>query len=1051
MFYKALLALMAGAVVVPAVAVDIDSYTFGGLRARSIGPAVMSGRIASIDAVAGETTTIYVGAASGGVWKSSDGGVTFKPIFDDYTQSIGAVRVAPSDPSVIWVGTGESWVRNSVSVGEGVFKSTDGGETWKNMGLAESERIGAVRISPYDPDLVFVCATGALWNASEERGVYRSADGGESWEQVLSVDNDTGCADLDMDPTNSNVLFAAMWEFRRGPDYFESGGPGSALFRSVDGGDSWTKLGEGLPEGDLGRIAVAIAPSRPGRVYANVESDETALYRSENLGGRWERLNDSMNITMRPFYFSELLVDPKDPDRVYKPGFTLGVSRDGGKSFGGGVGSFQFSVHPDHHALWINPDNPEHLILGTDGGVYVSRDGAARWRFVGSLPVSQFYHVSADESLPYNVYGGLQDNGSWQGPSRAAGGVQAKQWDSVGFGDGFWVFADPKNPGYVFAEYQGGEIMHVNVELGEVRRIQPVAEDGQEALRFNWNAAMHLSPNTIGRLYVGSQHVHYTDDQGATWTTLSPDLTTDDDDRQRQMSSGGLTVDNSTAENNATLYSISESPLDGNVIWAGSDDGMLHVTSDGGDSWRNVFGNLRGVPKGTWVSRIEASPHDSQSAFATFDGHRTGDMSTYVYRTGDLGRTWTSIASDDIEGYAWVIKQDPVNPQVLYLGTEFGLWITLDGGDHWARFRENLPRVAVHDIVIHSSGDLVIGTHGRGVYIIDDLTPLRNVTAEVLEEKVALLDSRPSPILTGGALQNFGGQENFVGENPPAAAIITYYQNKRHLFGDLKVNVYDAHGELISTLPGGKRRGMNRVEWPMRLKPPKLPPSTSLVPAFQGPAMPEGTYRIELIKGKDTLEGEVTLVADPRSPHGADDRAAQREFALDLYRKLEDLTYLSESLSDVAGDARDRAAAIDGSGARRLSGFADDVDEFLKSLAASSEAGPLSGEEQLREKMGNLYGNVILYEGRPTATQIARKRRLDAELAAAIERGDKLIDEALPALNRLLEKSGQAVLERESRDAWKGAPSSGSASGATVKSLSRHWLPAAAVWMPRTL
>lgn len=1032
-------------VAVSAQGADIDSYTFGGLKARAIGPAVMSGRIASIDAVAGaEATTIYVGAASGGLWKSRDGGVTFQPIFDDYTQSIGVVRVAPGDPEVVWVGTGESWVRNSVSVGEGVFRSDDGGETWQSVGLENTERIGAIRISPYDASHVFVCATGALWNASPERGVYRSRDAGKTWELVLHVNDDTGCADLDMDPANPNLLFAAMWQFRRGPDYFESGGPGSGLYRSVDGGDSWEPVEKGLPNSDLGRIAVAFAPSRPGRVYANVEAETTALYRSDNLGSSWDRVNDSFNVTFRPFYFSELVIDPSDADRVYKPGYTLGVSRDAGKTFGGGVGGFDASIHPDHHALWVDPDDPNHLLLGTDGGVYVSHDRAAHWRFVGALPVSQFYHVSVDDAEPYNVYGGLQDNGSWRGPSRSAGGVQNKDWQSIGFGDGFWVFADPKSEDHVYAEYQGGEILHVNTKVNEGRRIQPVAAAGAEALRFNWNTPMHLSPNTPGRLYVGSQHVHYTDDQGESWQTISPDLTTDDPDRQRQLTTGGLTVDNSTAENNATLYSISESPLDGQIIWAGSDDGRLHVTADGGGRWRDVFGNLPDAPKGTWVSRVHASPHRARTAFVTLDGHRTGDMATYVYRTNDLGATWTSLATEAIEGYAWVIRQDPVNPELLYLGTEFGLYLTLDGGARWARFRENLPRVAVHDLVVHPQGDLVIGTHGRGVYIIDDLTPLRNFDQELLEQDVALLPSRPSPIRTGGALQSFAGQENFVGENPPAAAVITFYQRKRHLFGDLLINVYDASGEQIASLPAPKRRGMNRVLWPMRLKPPKLPPSTSLVPAFVGPALPEGDYRIELVKGDTRLEGEVTLVADPRSPHDREARVAQQAFSMALYEDLASLTYLSESLADLTDQVRARAGELTGGDARRLQGYAEDLEAFRDGLAVSDEAGILSGQERLREKLGQLYGNVVTYEGRPTATQVERKQRLEADLADAVERGDELMAKLLQRINAVLEKREMTPVERLDRAKWESTQEGGATAGVAMKWLTRVLLPSAA-------
>ena len=1010
--------------------IEIDSYTFGGLSARAIGPAVMSGRIAAIDAVAGDPRTVYVGAASGGVWKSDDSGITFKPVFDDHPQSIGAIRIDPTDPETVWVGTGESWVRNSVSIGDGVYRSTDGGESWTHLGLADSEHIAAIRISHLDGNVAFVCALGHLWDDNEERGVYRTTDGGQSWQQVLYVDAGTGCADLDLDPTNPNIVYASTWSFRRAPDFFRSGGSGSGLWRSLDGGETWTRLEQGMPEGELGRIAVAIAPSRPTTVYAVVESEDTALYRSDDMGRSWTRKNASNNVQMRPFYFAELLVDPEDHERVYKPGFTLTVSTDGGESFSSMFGAgFNISIHPDHHALWIDPRNPHFLLLGTDGGVYASEDRAAHWRAIGTLPVSQFYHVSHDDRWPYNVYGGLQDNGSWMGPSRAPGGIQAKDWQNVGFGDGFWTFADPVDPDYIYSEYQGGQLMRVHRELGEVRRIAPVATGEEEALRFNWNTPLHLSPNHPGRIYYGSQYLHVSDDHGESWRTISPDLTTDDPDRQRQLESGGLSVDNSTAENNATLYTISESPVDAGVIWVGSDDGLVHVTRDGGEHWDNVTRGLPEVPPGTWVSRLDASPHDAGTAFITLDGHRTGDMTPYVLRTDDYGRTWRSLVTDVIEGYAWVVRQDPVNADLLYLGTEQGLFITLDGGRNWARFKENLPPVAVHDIVVHpQEHDVVLATHGRGIYIIDDVTPLRALTAATLTENVVLLPSRPAVMVSGGQLQSFGAHDQFVGANPPEAASIAYYLRKRHLFGDLLVKVYDDDGNLITVLPGGKRRGINRVDWPMRLKPPKFPPSTSLVPGFLGPRVPEGSYRIELVKGKETLTGEVTLTGDPRSPHSREDRLAQQRLGLELYGMLNDLTYLVESLLDVRTRLLDAAEQAGGRDRRAIERQAESIKALTDTLAATSEAGMLSGEEQLREHLGNLYGAVTGYDGRPTTTQLDRRDQLKVELARAVARGDEIIAE-LPAINERLERLGVKPIERIDRDTWNEDNGIGTAGG----------------------
>lgn len=1024
-----------------------DSDLFGGMKARAIGPATMSGRIASIDATAADPGLIVIGTASGGVWRSIDRGISFKPIFDEHVQSIGAVRIDPSDPKVIWVGTGESRVRNSVGVGDGVYVSRDGGDSFKRVGLERTERVAELLVSPHDGNIVYVCATGGAWSANPERGVYRSRDGGASWEQVLKVDADTGCSDLAMDPANPNVLYAGMWSYRRYPDFFTSGGPGSALYRSFDGGDSWVELKQGLPAGEKGRIAVAVAPSKPQTVYALVEAEKTALYRSDDMGRSFTEVNSSANVQLRPFYFGEIKVDPVDPQRIYRAGFTTTVSEDGGKTFS--ALNFGSAVHPDHHALWIDPRNPHFVLLGTDGGVYASFDRAAHWRFVASLPVSQFYHVSADLQIPYNVYGGLQDNGSWVGPSRGAAGIRNRDWHSVGFGDGFWVFADPSDPQTVYSEYQGGQLMRVDRRLNEIKRIAPVADEGAEKLRFNWNTPLHLSPTVDGVLYYGSQYLHRSTDRGESWTRISPDLTTDDPKRQRQAQSGGLSRDNSTAENNATIYTIAESPLDPQLIWVGSDDGLVHLTRDGGGSWSNLTAGFEGLPKGTWVSRVEASPHAAGTALVSFDGHRTGDFATYLYRTDDFGSSWRRVDTSQVEGYAWVIKQDPVDPELLFLGTEFGLWISIDGGAHWARFKENLPKVAVHDLVIHPrEHDLVIGTHGRGVFIIDDLSPLRGLDPASLGAEVMLLPSRPGEMVSGGALQEFGADDEFRGEGLAEAAMIAFYQKKRHLFGDLKLRVYDADGKEIASLPVDKRRGIVRVPWPMRLKAPKFPPSTQLVPGFVGPRVPEGDYRFELVKGKTTLEGQVSLRPDPRSPHSAEDRAAQQAMAMALYGELSDLTFLAEQVTDLRDQARKAAEALGERKGKSATRYADRLETLRRSLAASdTDGGFVSGEEQLRERYGNFYGEITGFDGRPSATQFQRHGQLQVELAQARAAADALLGSDLQKLNGELEGQGQGALAPLDRAAWDAKQESGGASRAVVvgnksqrQSLGQ-WLP----------
>jgi hypothetical protein len=544
-----------------------------------------------------------------------------------------------------------------------------------------------------------------------------------------------------------------------------------------------------------------------------------------------------------------------------------------------------------------------------------------------------------------------------------------------------------------------------------MRDIRPYEGESDPDYRFSWNTPVHLSRNEPGRIYLGAQFLFRSDDRGESWETISPDLTTDDPEKQRQEESGGLSIDNSTAENHCTIYSISESPKDGNVLWVGTDDGNLQVTRDGGKLWTNVVGNVPDVPPHTWVTSVHAGPHAPGTAFVTFDGHRTGDLQPYVFRTDDYGQSWTSLVTDALEGYALVIRQDLENPDLVFLGTEFGLYITLDRGQNWARFKGNLPKVGVRDLTIHPrEGDLILGTHGRGIYILDDITPLRALTRETLEKEVSLLPSRPAVMTIPASVQDFGGADEFSGRNPFQAAVISYYLEKRHIFGDLKLEVYDGDGTLLKTIPGGKRKGMNRVYWATRLKPPKVPPANQLVPAFQGPRVKDGEYTVKLIKGKTTVSSTFQVVADPRSPHSAEERGFQQQTAMQLYGMLEQMTYVIDSLIDLRDQAKESGAGLDESAKlrRRLESYSDELEEFRKSIVASSEAGRLSGEEQLREKLGGLYGNVVRYDGRPTRSQLERIEVLGERLEVAKRRFDEL-----------KKKAEELNLEPLSPEAWE--------------------------------
>jgi photosystem II stability/assembly factor-like uncharacterized protein len=714
---------------------QITDATFGDIEGRQIGPARMSGRISCLDAVNKNPNILWVGAAGGGVWKSINQGTTFKDVFDEHSQSIGTIAIDQNHPDTVWVGTGEVWTRNSVSIGTGIYRTTNGGEKWEFLGLPNSERIGRILINPSNPDIVYAAVLGALWGDSEDRGVYKTTDGGKSWTKLLYINLSTGCADMVMDPENPSIIYASMWDFRRQSFTFRSGGPGSGLYKSTDGGTTWYKIQKGLPAGTLGRIAVAISPVKPNYLYALVESEKSALYRSTDKGSSWEKMSEQALMGDRPFYYSLLVPDPKEAERIYKPGTSLWVSSNGGKIFqspsieGG-------NYHSDTHALWVNPIDNRLIYMGTDGGVYISADKGNTWRFVQNLPVSQFYHVSTDNNSPYNVYGGLQDNGSWMGPSKKPGGIRNSDWKNIGYGDGFYTYGDISDPDITYSQYQGGRINRTNQRTGESKYLKPFPEAGTDELRFNWNTPTVFGKKS-GWLYVGSQYLFLSKDKGDSFERISPDLTTNNPLRQTQEKSGGLTIDNSTAENNTTIFTISESPFDENIIWAGTDDGNIQLTTDGGKSWTKLNSNIPGLPALAVIAHIDADNFNKNAAWVTVDAHQNGDMNPYAYFTDDLGKTWTSLGTSGIKGYCHVIKQDPVNNDLIFLGTEMGLYTSLDHGKIWARFKNKVPETGIYDIAFQTKqNDLVLATHGRGIIIIDDLTPIRSFTQSVLELQV---------------------------------------------------------------------------------------------------------------------------------------------------------------------------------------------------------------------------------------------------------------------------------------------------------------------------
>jgi photosystem II stability/assembly factor-like uncharacterized protein len=1024
-----------GPAAVPAQERLADSGVISGLGARNIGAAAMSGRIS---ALAGYTDAsgkliVFVGAASGGVWKSTDSGTIFKPVFDKQpVQSIGAIAVDPTHHENMWVGSGETWARNSVSVGDGIYKSTDGGETWSNVGLKDSERISRIVVDPRASDTVYACVPGKLWSDSADRGLYKTSDGGKSWQLILKGANlSTGCADVAMQPGSPDVLLASLWDFRRKGWTFRSGGDGpkapsgSGLYRSRDGGKTWTELtvasAKGLPVKPYGRIALAYAPSEPQTVYAFIESTDSALFISHDGGASWEKGDKSQWMVWRPFYFANLIVDPKNAKRVFKTDGALILSEDGGHSFTT-VGGFQ-GAHGDVHDIFVDPANSQHVFSGDDGGLWISYDGGNKWWKTDNLPISQFYHVSVDNADPYHVYGGLQDNSSWVGDSAYPGGITSSRWENMFGGDGFWMFADPTDPAYVYAEYQGGTIGRVNMRTHETRDIQPKlgAEELKlyKKLRFNWNTPIALSPHDPATLYIGAQFLFRSRDHGQSWQRISPDLTSNDPNMQKQEESGGVTVDNSVAEMHTTIYSISESPLAAGTIWVGTDDGNVQLTRDAGAHWSNLVGHVRGLPKGAWVNWVQASSFDAATAYAAFDCHTFGDMAPYVYVTRDFGKSWSPLVSAQqpkgVRGYAHVIKEDTVDKSLLFLGTEFGLWISVDGGAHWGQFKGgDIPAVAVRDLAVQPrDNDLVLATHGRGIWIVDDITPLRHLTPELLAQDAAFVSARPvqQRIEANGGWAN--GAAAFVGDNPADGAVITYYQRSRHLFGKLRIELLDSGGHVIDQLPPTSRRGLARVLWTMHLPPPHVPPAVQIAfNSVQGPRLVPGTYTVRMVDNGKTYETKISVGLDKRVTWSLADRQAQFDAAMKVYTLFNDETRFFGQI----GGLRQQVAAA-GKGlpkddplGKRLTGFDEQLDKIRKEIVATTEGGAITGEERLREHTDQLYGSITSWEGPPSAYQLDNIGGLRSQLNEITAEFSKLTGKELPELNARLKAKGAQPL-----------------------------------------
>ena len=883
---KRLLLLVLLCIVATTNAQKLDLELVKNLEPRNIGPGGMSGRVTSIDVVHNNPNIIYAGTASGGLWKSSNGGITWDPIFDDQeTASVGAVAIQQSNPSVIWVGTGEGNPRNSLNGGEGIYKSLDAGKSWTRMGLEKTRNIHRVVIDPTNPDVVYAAAIGSPWGIHPERGVFKTTDGGKSWKKILYTNDKSGAADLVMDPTNPNKLIAAMWEHKRDPWFFKSGGEGSGLYMTHDGGANWKKMTEedGLPKGELGRIGVAIAPSEPNVVYALVEAKKNALYKSTDGGFTWKMINKKSDIGNRPFYYSEIYVDSQNENRVYSVFTYVNVSEDGGKNFSQLMPAYGANngVHPDHHAFYVHPENGKFLIDGNDGGLNISRDRGKTWRFIGNLPVAQFYHINVDMETPYNVYGGMQDNGSWRGPAYSwrAQGIRNSYWQEISFGDGFDVVPDPDNSRFGYSMSQQGFVSRYDWQTGNNYSVRPTHPDADVKLRFNWNAAINIDPFDSSTLYFGSQFVHKSTDKGLTWEVISPDLTTNDPEKQKQSESGGLTMDATGAENHTTILVIEPSAVEKDVLYVGSDDGLVHITKNGGESWENITKGLKGLPEGSWIAQIKASKTKKGHALLVANDYRRFNFEPYAYRTTNYGKSWTRIVDkNDVISYALSIIEHPEENNLMFLGTDDGLYVSIDAGANWTKYTNGFPTVSVKDLVIHPrEDDLVIGTFGRAAWVLDDLEPLK-AFAKAKQRKAIELYEPPTAYFaryqqpTGS---RFGADAMFHGENRSRPiGRFKYFFNK-----DLKakndtvktdslfLKIYDGN-ELIRTLSSKVPKEKGIHEWSWRLDEKGIEyPSRRVRDSKREPggnSVLPGTYKAVLHYGEMTSEQMIEVKEDPR-------------------------------------------------------------------------------------------------------------------------------------------------------------------------------------------
>ncbi len=1011
---------------------------FKQIKWRQIGPAAFGGRIDDIEATVSNPNIIFIAAASGGIFKSVNNGVTWKPVFDEEgtSLSIGDIAIAPSDPNIIWAGSGEPNGRQSSSWGDGVYKSVDGGETWKHMGLKETHHIGRISIHPQNPDIVYVAALGHLWGANPERGLYRTKDGGKTWEKILFINENTGAVDVAIED-NGRIVYAATYQRQRRAWGYVGGGPHSGLYRSLDGGDNWEKLSNGLPSGDTGRIGIDISKSHPHIIYAIVENKNGGVFKSEDRGKSWTRVNE---LNPRPMYYSQIRVDPKNPDKVWVLGSPLYVSIDGGKKFSSeGTGE---KIHVDHHALWIDPNNPDHLLLGNDGGFYISYDGSKTWDFIDNLPLAQYYAIGIDHRDPYWIYGGTQDNGCWGIPSRTSSSLGILNSDvvNIAYGDGFYVAIDPKDHTAIYAESQIGRLYFVDLITREEKGIRPVADDLEKDYRWNWSCPLIISPHDPNTLYYGANKLLKTMDRGHSWKEISPDLTRNQDWKKLpimgiERNENTLSRDDGVAHY-GTITTISESPLQAGLIYVGTDDGNVQMTQDAGKTWQNLTEKFK-LSEPHWVSRVLGSCHQPGEAFVSFDGHQDNDFKPYLFKTTDFGKTWKNITADIPEGMVInVIAEHPRNANLLFVGTEFGLFISTNGGKNWVLAGGNLPRVPVDDIIVNpKDNDLILGTHGRGIIVLDDITWLEKLDESVLNSEAHLFPIREATQFYEMRALPDPGASRFSGPNPDYGVLITYYlkndspqEEKPPLKKEksekaeekpnapnvpkVKIVIEDKDGKLIRTLEGPDRKGINRINWDLRYPlsfeekgeegwfgPPK------------GPFVLPGEYTVKLVARNQELVQKASLRIDPQAKTNPEALKTRLEASLtvdELRRAFKEGQKATEEMDKELKRIKEmikEEKAIPEEVKSKIEAISKKLEESKKAFGRGWDA----PEFAITDLAGQLQASTSV----PTEAQLKTMNHLLGKLEKNIGEVNGLLTKEFPELQNLLNDKGISPIKAE--------------------------------------